>query len=265
MSSSESAPVRVVIPARYGSTRLPGKPLIDLAGKPMIVRVYERVKDALPASTVVVATDDERIQAVLAACHVPCAMTDPAHASGTDRAAEVARRAGWGDHDIVLNVQGDEPLVPPALLQAFVDYCGSARQLAMATIVSPIVERDLVDDVNIVKVVTDQNNRALFFSRAPIPFTRDRNRDRAAQGGVPEVFLRHIGIYAYRNAVLQQLTCSAPCEMERREQLEQLRALWLGVPILVMRWSDSVPAGVDTSEDVARVVNLFTLSKQSNR
>ncbi|MFL9867793.1 3-deoxy-manno-octulosonate cytidylyltransferase [Paraburkholderia fungorum] len=262
MSSSESAPVRVVIPSRYGSTRLPGKPLIDLAGKPMIVRVYERVKDALPASTVVVATDDERIQAVLATHHVPCAMTDPAHASGTDRAAEVARHAGWGDDDIVLNVQGDEPLVPPVLLRAFAEYCGLAHQLAMATIVSPIVERDLVEDVNIVKVVTDQNNRALFFSRAPIPLTRDRNPDSAAPDVLPEVFLRHIGIYAYRNAVLQQLTRSAPCEMERREQLEQLRALWLGVPILVMRWSDSVPAGVDTLEDVARVVNLF---KQSNR
>lgn len=260
MPSLDPAPVRIVIPSRYGSTRLPGKPLIDLAGRPMIVRVYERVKDALPTSTVVVATDDERIRGVLAAYHVPCTMTDPAHASGTDRAAEVARREGWGDDDVVLNVQGDEPLVPPALLQAFVRHCCSAPELAMATIVSPIVERALVDDVNIVKVVTDQNNQALFFSRAPIPLTRDRSPEGAAQDATPEVFLRHIGIYAYRNTVLQHLTSSAPCEMERREQLEQLRALWLGIPILVMRWSESVPAGVDTQEDVARVVNLFNQS-----
>ncbi|HYS66141.1 MAG TPA: 3-deoxy-manno-octulosonate cytidylyltransferase [Paraburkholderia sp.] len=257
MSSSEALPVRVVIPARYGSTRLPGKPLIDLAGKPMIVRVYERVKYALPGATVMVATDDPRIHDVLAARDIPCTMTDPAHASGTDRAAEVARRAGWGDDDIVLNVQGDEPLVPPALLQAFAGYCGVARELAMATIASPIADPYLVNDVNIVKVVTDRNNRALFFSRAPIPLTRDRRREIIAENAVPEVFFRHIGIYAYRNAVLQQVTGSAPCDMERREQLEQLRALWLGIPILVMRWSDSVPAGVDTPDDVARVSNLF--------
>jgi 3-deoxy-manno-octulosonate cytidylyltransferase (CMP-KDO synthetase) len=259
-SSSELLPVRVVIPARYGSTRLPGKPLIDLAGKPMIVRVYERVKSALPASTVVVATDDDRIHAVLAVRDIPCTMTDPAHASGTDRAAEVARRVGWGNDDIVLNVQGDEPLVPPALLQAFAGYCGLARELAMATIVSPIVERDLVNDVNIVKVVTDRNDNALFFSRAAIPLTRDRHRDTTAEDAMPEVFLRHIGIYAYRNAVLQQVTGSPPCDMERREQLEQLRALWLGIPIRVMRWSEHVPAGVDTRDDVARVSRLFNQS-----
>ncbi|MFM0362152.1 3-deoxy-manno-octulosonate cytidylyltransferase [Paraburkholderia sediminicola] len=256
-SRGESLPVRVVIPARYGSTRLPGKPLVDLAGKPMIVRVYERVQAALPASTVMVATDDDRIRAVLTSYAIPCTMTDPAHASGTDRTAEVARRERWGDDDIVLNVQGDEPLVPSALLQAFAGYCGLAAGLAMATIVTPIVERDLVNDVNIVKVVTDQNERALFFSRAPIPLTRDGNRQPSAEDTGPEVFLRHIGIYAYRNAVLQQLTGSAPCDMERREQLEQLRALWLGIPILAMRWSGSVPAGVDTPEDVARVSTLF--------
>lgn len=262
MPSTSLAAIRVVIPARFGSTRLPGKPLIDLAGEPMIVRVYERVKQALPTATITVATDDRRIEAVLAARGIPYAMTSSAHASGTDRVAEVARSAGWSDSDIVLNVQGDEPLLPHALLRAFVEYCQAVDEFSIATLASVALESAQVDDANIVKVVTDRNGHALYFSRAPIPFSRDRRLDQAASDGPSADFLRHIGIYAYSHAVLQRLTSSPTCEIERREQLEQLRALWLGIPILVMHWPDSVPAGIDTPGDVMRVSNLF---KQESR
>ncbi|PRG52471.1 3-deoxy-manno-octulosonate cytidylyltransferase [Burkholderia gladioli] len=247
---------RVVIPARYGSTRLPGKPLVDLNGEPMIVRVHARVRQALPDADIVVAIDDARVADVLAARGIRFAMTDPGHASGTDRAAEVAREFGWLDSDVLLNVQGDEPLVPIALLKAFADFCLAAPELGVATVSCPIGDIALLDEPSIVKLVVDQLGRALYFSRAAIPFCRDGRPTQAAgpEGGA---LIRHVGLYAYSNAALQTLASATPCEPEQLEKLEQLRALWLGMRIDVMRWPDAPPAGVDTFDDVARVVSLL--------
>ncbi|RKT99460.1 3-deoxy-manno-octulosonate cytidylyltransferase [Burkholderia sp. Nafp2/4-1b] len=253
--------VHVVIPARYGSTRLPGKPLVDLGGEPMIVRVQARVQRALPDADIVVAIDDARIAEVLDARGIRFAMTDAAHASGTDRAAEVARVFGWPDTDAVLNVQGDEPLVPVALLKAFAAFCGTAPDLGVATAACPIGEIALLDEPAIVKLVVDRRGRALYFSRAAIPFCRDGRPDEAV-GSTDSLFLRHIGLYGYANATLQTLASTAPCELERREQLEQLRALWLGMSIDVMHWPDAPPAGIDTPADVARVVSLLKRQTQ---
>jgi len=254
-SFNDGRTVHVVIPARYGSTRLPGKPLVDLEGEPMIVRVHARVRRALPEADIVVAIDDARIAEVLDARGIRFAMTDTGHASGTDRAAEVARVSGWPDTDAVLNVQGDEPLVPTALLQAFAGFCGATPDLGVATVACPIGEVALLDELAIVKVVVDHRGRALYFSRAAIPFCRDgRPADSAGSNGL---FLRHIGLYGYTNATLQALSRAAPCELEQLEKLEQLRALWLGMPIDVMRWPDAPPAGIDTPDDVARVVSLL--------
>ncbi|NHV28092.1 3-deoxy-manno-octulosonate cytidylyltransferase [Burkholderia sp. D-99] len=258
-SFNSRRPVRVVIPARYGSARLPGKPLVDLDGEPMIVRVHARVRRALPDTDIVVAIDDARIADVLDARGIRFAMTDTGHASGTDRAAEVARVSGWPDTDAVLNVQGDEPLVPTALLKAFAGFCGAAPDLGVATVACPVGEAALLDEPAIVKLVVDRRSRALYFSRAAIPFCRDGRPAGAggSNGSNGGVFLRHIGLYGYANATLQALASAAPCELEHLERLEQLRALWLGIPIDVMRWPDTPPAGIDTPDDVARVVSLL--------
>ncbi|MGR3909794.1 3-deoxy-manno-octulosonate cytidylyltransferase [Burkholderia sp. SR8] len=257
-SSNNVRPVHVVIPARYGSSRLPGKPLVDLDGKPMIVRVHERVRRALPGADIVVAIDDERIADVLDARGIRFAMTDVDHASGTDRAAEVARVLGWADTDAVLNVQGDEPLVPAPLLQAFAGFCGAAPDLGVATVACPVGDAALLDEPAIVKLVVDRRGRALYFSRAAIPFCRDgRPADATRENERGDGFLRHIGLYGYGNASLQALAGAAPCELEQLEKLEQLRALWLGMPIDVMHWPDAPPAGIDTPDDVDRVVSLL--------
>ncbi|MDN7425292.1 3-deoxy-manno-octulosonate cytidylyltransferase [Burkholderia sp. AU45388] len=255
-SFNNGRPVHVVIPARYGSTRLPGKPLVDLDGEPMIVRVHARVRGALPDTDIVVAIDDSRIAEVLAARGIRFAMTDAGHASGTDRAAEVARAFGWRDTDAVLNVQGDEPLVPTALLRAFAGFCSVAPDLGVATVACPVGDAALLDEPGIVKLVVDGRGRALYFSRAAIPFCRD-GRPAQTSGPSGGGFLRHIGLYGYANTALQSLAAAAPCELEQLERLEQLRALWLGMPIDVMRWPDAPPAGIDTPDDVARVVSLL--------
>jgi 3-deoxy-manno-octulosonate cytidylyltransferase (CMP-KDO synthetase) len=219
----------------------------------MVVRVYDQVRVALPTCDIVVATDDDRITEVLNGYGIACTLTDRCHASGTDRAAEVARMLDWGHDDIIMNVQGDEPLVPPPLLRAFAEFCWAMPELPVATVATPIVDIAHVHDSNVVKVVTDRCDQALFFSRAAILFCRDEH----PHDWRPAAFLRHLGIYAYRNSLLQKLTSTAPCEIESNEKLEQLRAMWLGMPILVMRWPEAPPAGVDTPEDVARVSSLF--------
>ena len=255
MSGSDSicSKVRIVIPARFASTRLPGKPLVDLAGQPMIVRVHQRVKSALPDADVVVAIDDKRIGEVLDAAGILYLMTSSNHESGTDRTEEVASLAGWSDEDVVINVQGDEPLVPVELLQAFARFCVDQSTLAMATIAVPIDSLAHVRDPNVVKLTVDRQGNAIVFSRSPVPYCRD----------VPETdwpttpFLRHVGIYAYRRSVLHSVTSSPMCDLERLEKLEQLRALWLGVDIRVMPWADMPPHGVDTPADVERVCALI--------
>ncbi|WFR81179.1 3-deoxy-manno-octulosonate cytidylyltransferase [Janthinobacterium rivuli] len=240
----------VIIPARLASTRLPGKPLADLGGKPMVVRVAEQA--ALSgAARVIVATDHDSIRVACAAHGVEVCMTRSDHPSGTDRIAEVARTLGLPPDAVVVNLQGDEPLIDPSLLAACAAQISAA--VPMATCAHPL--HDVVDafNPNVVKVVLDKNGRALYFSRATIPWHRDgfaQSKDSLPAGYVP---LRHIGLYAYSNAFLQEYPQLSASPLEAIEALEQLRVLWHGVAIAV-HVTDSAPAaGVDTPEDLARV------------
>ena len=240
----------VIIPARLASTRLPNKPLADLGGKPMVVRVAEQA--ALSgAARVIVATDHDAIRDACAAHGVEVCMTRADHPSGTDRIAEVARTLALPPHAVVVNLQGDEPLIDPALLAACAAQISPA--VPMATCAHPL--HDVFDafNPNVVKVVLDKNGRALYFSRATIPWHRDgfaQSKDSLPAGYVP---LRHIGLYAYSNAFLQEYPQLSASPLEAIEALEQLRVLWHGVAIAV-HVTDSAPAaGVDTPEDLARV------------
>jgi 3-deoxy-manno-octulosonate cytidylyltransferase (CMP-KDO synthetase) len=240
----------VIIPARLASTRLPNKPLADLGGKPMVVRVAERAR-ASGAQRVIVATDHPDIAAACAAHGVEACMTRADHPSGTDRIAEVARTLGLAPDAVVVNLQGDEPLIDPALLAACAARIGA--DVPMATCAHPLSGADEAFNPNVVKVVLDKNGRALYFSRATIPWHRDGfARDRASlpPGYVP---LRHIGLYAYSNAFLQQYPQMEPAPLEAIEALEQLRVLWHGIPIAVHVTHEAPHAGVDTPEDLARV------------
>jgi 3-deoxy-manno-octulosonate cytidylyltransferase (CMP-KDO synthetase) len=244
----------VIIPARLASTRLPNKPLADLGGKPMVVRVAERAQ-ASGAARIVVATDHADILAACAAHGIEACMTRADHASGTDRIAEVARTLGLPDDAVVVNLQGDEPLIDPALLSA----CAARIRpdVPMATCAHPLHDALEAFNPNVVKVVLDKLGRALYFSRATIPWHRDafaQHRDQLPEGYVP---LRHIGLYAYSNTFLQQYPQLEPSPLETIEALEQLRVLWHGVPIAV-HVTDSAPAaGVDTPEDLERVRSYF--------
>jgi 3-deoxy-manno-octulosonate cytidylyltransferase (CMP-KDO synthetase) len=243
---------RVVIPARYASTRLPGKPLADIAGKPMVVRVVEAAQRS-GAAEVIVATDDRRVfEAVAAQGHL-AVMTRVDHVSGTDRLAEVAVLLGWADDEIVVNVQGDEPLIDPALVTNVAQALRDDREAAIATAAHAITAIDDFLNPNVVKVVTTANHRALYFSRAPIPWHRDglaTQRDVLPAELQP---LRHIGLYAYRVSFLKQYGQLAPAPVEQWESLEQLRAMWHGFHIRVIECADAPYAGVDTPEDLARV------------
>jgi 3-deoxy-manno-octulosonate cytidylyltransferase (CMP-KDO synthetase) len=240
----------VIIPARLASTRLPNKPLADLGGKPMVVRVAERARES-GAARIAVATDHPDILAACAAHGVEAFMTRADHPSGTDRIAEVARALGLGEDEVVVNLQGDEPLIDPALLAACAARIGA--EVPMATCAHPLIDVADVFNPNVVKVVLDKAGRALYFSRATIPWARDAfavTREALPQGYAP---LRHIGLYAYRNAFLQAYPGLEPAPLEQVEALEQLRVLWHGYPIAV-HVTDSAPeAGVDTPEDLARV------------
>jgi len=246
---------RVVIPARYASSRLPGKPLADIGGHPMVLRVVERALQA-GAASVVVATDDVRVQQAVEAAGHQALMTSPDHQSGTERLVEVAETLGWPDDTLVVNVQGDEPLIDPQLIRE------AARQLVlhddavMATLAHPIHDHADFINPNVVKVVTDENGYALYFSRAPIPWPRDAF---ATQAAMPHELgaLRHIGLYAYRAGFLRTYAGLASSPLERYEMLEQLRVLWHGYRIS-LGISPTVPApGVDTPEDLERVRRLF--------
>ena len=240
----------VIIPARLASTRLPNKPLADLGGKPMIVRVAERAQES-GAARIVVATDHADILAACAAHGIDARMTRSDHPSGTDRIAEVARDLGLGMDEVVVNLQGDEPLIDPGLLAACAGRI--ALDVPMATCAHPLNDVADVFNPNVVKVVLDKAGRALYFSRATIPWHRDAfaaTRDVLPAGYAP---LRHIGLYAYSNAFLQAYPGLEPAPLEQVEALEQLRVLWHGYPIAV-HVTDSAPAaGVDTPEDLARV------------
>ena len=247
---------KLVVPARYASSRLPGKPLADIAGKPMVVRVVEAVA-ACGADGVWVATDDERVRdAVVAAGH-QAVMTRSDHPSGTDRIAEVAEQLGWGDDEIVVNVQGDEPLIDPALVSGVARCLTEDAVAAIATAAHGLASAEEFFNPNVVKVVCDAQGRAHYFSRAPIPFARDafaQSRD-----VLPEGFpaLRHIGLYAYRVSFLKRYGSLPSAPTEQWEALEQLRALWHGYSIRVLRCEQAPLPGVDTPEDLARVQAIF--------
>lgn len=253
---SVQAPFRIVIPARYASTRLPAKPLADIAGKPMIVRVLERVA-AAGASEVWVATDHDEVRNAVEGGGGRVVMTREDHPSGTDRLAEVAQRLGWRDDDIVVNVQGDEPLIDPLIVSAVAQALADDSEAAIATAAHPLADAAEAFNPNVVKVVCDVAQRALYFSRAPIPWARDawtRTRD-ALPAGLP--MLRHVGLYAYRVGFLRRYATLTPSPLEHWEALEQLRALWHGYRIRVLELAHAPAAGVDTAEDLERVRALF--------
>jgi 3-deoxy-manno-octulosonate cytidylyltransferase (CMP-KDO synthetase) len=244
--------IRVVIPARYASERLPGKPLVDIAGWPMIRHVWERAL-ASGAGEVIIATDDERIVEACADFGAEALMTSARHASGTDRIAEVAARCEWEEEDIVVNVQGDEPLIPPATIRQVADLLQGRPGADLATLCTPI--HDLADylNPNVVKLVMREDGAALYFSRAPIPWHRDGAPAGPASQTRHQQSLRHLGIYAYRCGALAALASAPPCPVENIERLEQLRALWLGMTI-VADVAVEVPAhGVDTAEQLEAV------------
>lgn len=248
---------KVVIPARYASTRLPGKPLLDLGGKPMVVRVAERARLS-GAEEIWVATDDLAVRDAVEAHEVAALMTRSDHATGTDRLAEVVEKLGWNSDTIIVNVQGDEPLIDPALIMQ------TARQLAasgadIATVAHPISDPAEFFNPNVVKVVCRADGDAAYFSRAPIPYARDHFA--LAQGGetLPANFpaYRHVGLYAYRASFLKAFAGLTVAPTEQFEMLEQLRALWHGYRISVALIDVAPPAGVDTPEDAERMRKLF--------
>jgi len=242
----------VVIPARYGSTRLPGKPLLDIAGKPMVQRVWEQARCSA-AGQVVIATDDSRIVDIAQAFGAQVCMTSADHPSGTDRLQQVAVQMGWPDGHIVVNVQGDEPLIPPVVIDQVALNLANHEKAGIATLCEDITALDELINPNAVKVVSDASGMALYFSRAPIPWPRDSFAD--GQQVMPEEgdWYRHIGIYAYRTGFLHQYVTWEAAPVEQLEHLEQLRALYNGVSIHVARASQSVPGGVDTEEDLSAV------------
>jgi len=258
--SGHAAVFTVIIPARYASTRLPGKPLADIAGKPMVVRVAERAVQA-GAARVVVATDDARIKAAVEAHGITACLTASDHATGTDRLAEAAQQLGLPDDAIVVNVQGDEPLLSPALIRAVADLLAAHSDAAIATACHPITDAAEAFNPNVVKVVLDARRHALYFSRATIPWARDAfagGRD-AVPEGLP--LYRHYGLYAYRVRFLRAFPALASAPIERFEALEQLRALWHGFRIVVEVTAGTPAPGVDTPEDLDRVRALYASGK----
>jgi len=250
----------VVIPARYASTRLPGKPLRDIGGKSMIQRVYEQAKKSR-ASQVLIATDDQRIVNVVNDFGGDWCITRVDHNSGTDRLQEVAHQQGWNDDTIVVNVQGDEPLIPPAVINQVAENLAIHRNASIATLCERITELSVFMDSNAVKAVFDDNGYALYFSRAAIPWPRDafkNNRDILPTG---HPAFRHIGIYAYRAGFLHQFVSWQPALLEQTESLEQLRALAHGVRIHVSEALEAVPGGVDTEEDLRLVQKILASTK----
>jgi 3-deoxy-manno-octulosonate cytidylyltransferase (CMP-KDO synthetase) len=246
----------VLIPARYASTRFPGKPLADIAGKPMVVRVAERAR-ASGAQHVAVATDDERIARAVTAHGFAACMTRDDHPTGTDRLAEAAQQLGLADDAIVVNVQGDEPLLAPALIRDMARLLAASVPAAIATACHAIDDVSEAFNPNVVKVVVDHAGYALYFSRATIPWARDafaRGRERIP-AGLP--LYRHYGLYAYRAGFLRQFPALAPAPIERFEALEQLRALWHGYRIVVMVTEGTPAPGVDTLADLERVRALY--------
>jgi 3-deoxy-manno-octulosonate cytidylyltransferase (CMP-KDO synthetase) len=255
---------RVAIPARYASTRLPGKPLRQIAGRSLIEHVYRRAR-ASGALEVVIATDDVRIQEIANSFGATVCMTSPHHRSGTDRLAEVAAQLNWPDDAIVVNVQGDEPQMPPALIRQVAAGLEAHPDAGIATVCAPIDDPTELFNSNVVKVVRDMRDYALYFSRAPIPWHREEFGTGGEQlNSLPEggAWFRHIGLYAYRVAVLASYPRLTSAMIEQAESLEQLRALWHGIRIYVAEAIEIPPPGVDTETDLARVATQLASSDQ---
>lgn len=242
---------KVVIPARYASTRLPGKPLLDIAGKPMVIRVAEQaVKSG--ANEVIIATDFEEIVETARHYKIRALMTRADHQSGTDRISEVAQLLAWSDDEIVVNVQGDEPLIDPELIRQLAHQLSQSKDAVMATACHPIhQEADLLNP-NVVKVVMNEQGYAMYFSRAAIPYPRDTASKQNLQA------LRHIGIYAYRVSFLKQFSTLATTELEKIESLEQLRVLYHGYKIAMIKTEKAPATGVDTYEDLLQVRTILS-------
>jgi len=234
----------VVIPARMESSRLPGKPLVDICGRPMVLWVVNQAQCS-NATEVIVATDSRRIAEACRSSGVDVEMTSAGHASGTDRIAEVARKRGWHQDRIVVNGQGDEPLLPPKLIDQVAELLERDPEADIATLQTPFLDADEFSSSNTAKVISDGQGNALYFSRAPIPT--------AVEGRVPALARRHVGMYAYRLLSLQALAAAEPCELEQLERLEQLRALWLGQRIVVADALAAPAHGVDTPADLERI------------
>ena len=243
--------MHIIIPARYASTRLPGKPLLDIAGQPMIARIVDCAR-ASGAQRIVVATDDERIRTAVEGRGVEVVMTQTSHVSGTDRLAEAIALLDLDDDEIVVNLQGDEPLMPPRLIRDVADLLAAHPAAVMATACHVITLREEFLNPNVVKVVTDRAGYALYFSRAPIPWPRE-----AMNSHAPFKAFRHIGLYAYRAGFVARYAAWPACPLETTEALEQLRVLWHGEKIAVLEAEQAPSAGVDTPEDLERVRKIF--------
>lgn|SRR5487761_468918 len=246
----------VLIPARMASQRLPGKPLVELMGKPLILHACEQARDS-GAEQVLVATDDQRISDACGAAGFRAVLTSKEHASGTDRIAEVVTKLGWDEDEIVVNLQCDEPLMPAANIQQVAQLLDAREDAQLATLCTPIHELEDYLNPNVVKLVSDQAGNALYFSRAPIPWNREGATAGLASQQHWQGSLRHIGMYAYRVQALRHLAAAPPCESEQLEKLEQLRALWLGMKIAVDVARETPGPGVDTPEDLERVAQLL--------
>ena len=244
------ATFKIVIPARYGSTRLPGKPLLPLAGRPMLQHVYERARQS-GAADIVIATDDERIANAAREFGAQACMTSASHTSGTERIAEVTQALDWPADAIVVNVQGDEPMLPPALITQVAAGLAQHPDAVVATLACPLADTAEWQDPNVVKVVLDRDGYALYFSRASLPYDRDGTAD------IAQTALRHLGLYAYRVEFLQAYSSLQPSPLESVEKLEQLRVLWHGRRIHVGIAQEQPGPGVDTAADLERVAAML--------
>ncbi|WP_392560395.1 3-deoxy-manno-octulosonate cytidylyltransferase [Orbus mooreae] len=247
----------VVIPARYASTRLPGKPLADIVGKPMVIRVMEQAKKS-GATRVIVATDNQQVFDVVSSYNGQVVLTSEKHNSGTERLAEAIEKCGFSDDEVIVNVQGDEPLIPPTIIDQVANNLVQFNT-GMATLAVPIDSVEEAFNPGAVKVVMDKNGYALYFSRATIPWERDRFAK--SKDLIGDFYLRHIGIYAYRAGFIRRYINWQPSQLEQIEMLEQLRVLWYGEKIHVEKAKEVPAIGVDTPEDLKKVRAIFLANK----
>jgi 3-deoxy-manno-octulosonate cytidylyltransferase (CMP-KDO synthetase) len=245
----------IVIPARFASKRLPGKVLLDIAGQPLLQHVWQRANESA-AESVVIATDDERIVTAAESFGAQVVLTRSDHPSGSDRIAECAAQLGWPDEYLLVNLQGDEPLMPAACLDQVADLLIIRVDCDVASLYWPMTTAEEINNPNAVKVVTDVDDHALYFSRAPIPYSRAHSDiDEAVSAGI--VWKRHLGLYAYRLAALRDFTACKPTPLEMAERLEQLRMMEQGGRIAMARACEFIPAGIDTPDDLERVRALY--------